>query len=287
MRNYLKLCKLNVIVLMLVTSWVGMLLALPMLTLSKFVFATTGIALVAASSAVINHIVDKSLDKKMQRTFKRPVAQGQISVARASMFAAALFVGGSLILFFKVNTLTLWLTIFAMVGYALFYSIWLKHQTPQNIVIGGIAGALPPVLGYTAVTNSIGTYSLLLTLIIFVWTPPHFWALAIFRFEDYKQAKLPMLPVTHGINFTKLNILLYSILLVVVSLLPVLVGFAGLIYLAINISLNIYFLFKVIQLYFAKDIKPAIRAFNASIWYLLLLFLGVIIDYLFYLGIFL
>lgn len=278
--DYLELCKPRVVMLMILTSIVGMFLA-PSNTFPLFplIFGSVGIAFVASAAAVLNHVADQHLDKLMRRTQNRPIVQGKISVYQSLIFASVLCFSGMMMLFFFVNALTAMLTFFSLLGYAVVYTLYLKHMTPQNIVIGGIAGAIPPLLGWTSVANTVSGEALLLVLIIYVWTPPHFWALAIYRLDDYTKANLPMLPNTHGVPFTKLNILLYTILLVCVSSLPYIIGMSGMIYF-IGITLgNSIFLFYAVRLYFTHHRKYAIQTFKFSIHYLGWLFLLLLIDH--------
>ncbi|RUR02371.1 MULTISPECIES: heme o synthase [Legionella] len=279
-RDYLELCKPRVVALMLLTVVVGMYLATPgWVPVATLTSALLGIGLCAGSAAAINHLVDKRIDAMMARTKKRPIAHGRISVKEAFLFACVLGVGGLVILILFVNRLTAVLTFVSLIGYAGVYTGYLKRATPQNIVIGGLAGAAPPLLGWTAVTNQLDPQALLLVLIIFTWTPPHFWALAIYRFEDYRHAEIPMLPVTHGIDYTKLNVLLYTILLVAVSILPFAVKMSGLVYLAGALALGARFLYWGIVLYRSKQAVIAMRTFRFSIIYLMLLFLFLLIDH--------
>nr|WP_199740785.1 heme o synthase [Legionella septentrionalis] len=279
-RDYLELCKPRVVALMLLTVVVGMYLATPgWVPVATLISALLGIGLCAGSAAAINHLVDKRIDAMMARTKKRPIAHGRISVKEAFLFACVLGVGGLVILILFVNRLTAVLTFVSLIGYAGVYTGYLKRATPQNIVIGGLAGAAPPLLGWTAVTNQLDPQALLLVLIIFTWTPPHFWALAIYRFEDYRHAEIPMLPVTHGIDYTKLNVLLYTILLVAVSILPFAVKMSGLVYLAGALALGARFLYWGIVLYRSKQAVIAMRTFRFSIIYLMLLFLFLLIDH--------
>ncbi|KTC99610.1 heme o synthase [Legionella erythra] len=279
-RDYLELCKPRVVALMLLTVVVGMYLAAPgWVPLSTLLVSLVGIGLCAGSAAAINHLVDKRIDAIMARTKKRPVARGRVSVTQAIYFAAVLGVSGLVLLLLWVNTLTAALTFITLIGYAGIYTGYLKRATPQNIVIGGLAGAAPPLLGWTAVTNHLDPEALLLVLIIFTWTPPHFWALAIYRFEEYQHAEIPMLPVTHGIAFTKLNVLLYTILLLVVSILPFAVGMSGFVYLAAALALGIRFLQWSLRLYRTDQGVIAMRTFRFSIVYLMLLFVFLLIDH--------
>ena len=279
-RDYIELCKPRVVMLMLLTVVVGMYLAAPgWVSLSLLSASLIGIGLCAGSAAAVNHLVDKRIDSIMLRTKNRPVAHGRISERQAFYFALTLGVIGLLILIYFVNTLTAVLTFMTLIGYAGIYTGYLKRATPQNIVIGGLAGAAPPLLGWTAVANQLDPQALLLVLIIFTWTPPHFWALAIYRFEDYKHAEIPMLPVTHGIPYTKLNILLYTILLVVVSVLPFAVGMSSGFYLVGALILGARFLHWSIMLYNTERSLIAMQTFRFSIIYLMLLFLLLLIDH--------
>lgn len=279
-RDYLELCKPRVVALMLLTVVVGMYLAVPG-WVPLFTLCTTllGIGLCAGSAAAINHLLDKRIDAIMARTKKRPVAQGRISVRQAVYFAIILGMIGLVVLNCFVNTLTAMLAFITIIGYAGVYTGYLKRATPQNIVIGGLAGAAPPLLGWTAMTNHLDPQALLLVLIIFTWTPPHFWALAIFRFEDYKHADIPMLPVTHGIPYTKLNVLLYTILLLVVSVLPFVVGMSGWFYLAGALLAGARFLYWAVALYRTTDAPVAMRTFRYSIVYLMLIFILLLVDH--------
>lgn len=278
--DYLELCKPRVVMLMIVTSIVGMCLApSPHFPIVPMIFGNLGIALVASAAAALNHIADQHIDKLMGRTQNRPIVQGKISTKASLWFAGAICVVGMLILFLLINTLTAVLTFLSLIGYAVCYTLYLKHATPQNIVIGGIAGAVPPLLGWTSVTGTVSPEALLLVLIIFIWTPPHFWALAIYRLEDYAKANIPMLPNTHGVAYTKLNIVLYTALLVCVSTLPYIVKMSGVIYL-IGISLaNVVFLVYAVFLYYRDDRKLALQTFKYSIYYLGILFLLLLIDH--------
>ncbi|KTD65552.1 heme o synthase [Legionella spiritensis] len=279
-RDYLELCKPKVVALMLLTVVVGMYLAVPgWVPLYTLITSLLGIGLCAGSAAAINHLVDKRIDAIMARTSKRPVARGRISVNQALYFALILGVCGLLLLVLLVNTLTAVLTFITLIGYAGIYTGYLKRATPQNIVIGGLAGAAPPLLGWTAVTNQLDPQALLLVLIIFTWTPPHFWALAIYRFEDYKDAEIPMLPVTHGVAFTKLNVLLYTILLLVVSTLPFVVGMSSWVYLVGASLLGMRFLYWSVCLYKSSQGVVAMRTFRFSIVYLMLLFVILLVDH--------
>jgi protoheme IX farnesyltransferase len=279
-RDYVELCKPRVVALMLLTVIVGMYLATPA-GIPLFLVLTTlvGIGCCAGSAAAVNHLVDRHIDAIMARTKKRPVAHGRVSVYQALVFASVLGISGLIILAYWVNTLTAMLTFITLIGYAGIYTGYLKRATPQNIVIGGLAGAAPPLLGWTAVTNHLDPQALLLVLIIFTWTPPHFWALAIYRYEEYKNAEIPMLPVTHGIPFTKLNILLYTILLIVVSVLPFVVGMSGYLYCVGALILGARFLQWSWRLYNTDKALIAMQTFRFSILYLMLLFVFLLIDH--------
>lgn len=279
-KDYVELCKPRVVALMLLTVLVGMFLATKeMVPIAILINGLLGIGLCAGCAAAINHLVDKRIDAIMARTQKRPIARGRISVQHAAMFAFIIGFSGLCILFLFVNTLTAGLTLVTIIGYAGIYSGYLKRATTQNIVIGGIAGAAPPLLGWTAVTNYFDPQALLLVLIIYVWTPPHFWALSIYRFEDYKNAEIPMLPIVYGIHYTKLSILLYTILLFIVTLLPYLVGMSGVGYLIGAILLGGRFLYWAIVLYRSSESIVAMRTFRFSIIYLMSLFVVLLADH--------
>lgn len=279
-RDYLTLCKPRVVMLMLLTALVGMCLATPgRVPWMPLVFGNIGIAFVAGAAAVLNHVADQYIDRLMQRTVHRPVASGRISARHSLIFASMLCTAGMLILWHLVNPLTAVLTILSLAGYAVCYTLYLKHATPQNIVIGGIAGATPPLLGWTAVTGSIQPEALLLVLIVFVWTPPHFWALAIHRAADYAGARVPMLPNTHGLSFTRLNILLYTLLLMGVTLLPYAVGMSGLLYLLGVMPANLMFLIHALRLLRGTDARQPMRTFRYSILYLGAIFLLLLADH--------
>ena len=279
--QYYQLTKPKVVFLIVFTAMVGMLLAADgTVPIKIFVFGLLGIGLAAASGAAINHVVDEHIDRIMERTRNRPVASGELTQKKALVFALSIGVLGILLLVLFVNLLTAILTFFSLVGYALIYTMYLKRATPQNIVLGGAAGAAPPLLGWTAVTGQVETEALLLFLIIFIWPPPHFWALAIRRREEYAKADIPMLPVTHGVEFTKIQILLYTILLFIVTLMPFIIQMSGLIYLAGAIALGVGFLFYAIKLY--RDKEPdviAMKTFGYSIFYLSLLFGFLLLDH--------
>ncbi|MDX1634156.1 MAG: heme o synthase [Marinobacter sp.] len=279
-RDYLELTKPRVVALMMLTAVIGMLLARPGVpSWTVLVFGNLGIALLAGAAAVINHVVDQKIDTVMARTRKRPVATGRISPLDALVFATALALAGMLVLVWQVNALTAWLTLASLVGYAGVYTLFLKRATPQNIVIGGLAGAMPPLLGWTAVTGQVDGHALLLVLIIFAWTPPHFWALAIHRKEEYAQAGIPMLPVTHGNRYTELHILLYTLMLLAASLMPFVTGMSGPIYLAGSLVLGLRFLQYSVRLLRGDDRRVALATFKYSITYLMALFVVLLVDH--------
>lgn len=279
-RDYLELCKPKVVVLMLLCATVGMFLSVEgLVAWHILVFGNLGIALVAGSAAAVNHIVDAEIDMKMARTENRPIAQGRINLRGGIMFSTAIGIIGMIVLVYLVNPLTAWLNLAAWFGYGIIYSIYLKRATPQNIVIGGLFGAAPPLFGWTAVTNSIDGGGLLLVLIIFAWTPPHFWALALDRKEEYAKAGVPMLPITHGEKLTKLYILLYTIILIVVSTFPYCTGMSNLLYLAGALVLGAGFLYWAIELMRGKNPKAAIETFKYSILYLMALFVLLLLDH--------
>lgn len=278
-RAYLELCKPRVVALIMLTAVVGMLLAAPgAVPAQQFVFATVGIALAAACAAVINHVADHRIDALMDRTSHRPLPQGQLGQTRALIFAAILGSVSMAVLGIYVNALTAVLSLGSLIGYALVYTLFLKRATPQNIVIGGAAGAAPPVLGWTAMTGALDPHALLLFLIIFAWTPPHFWSLAIDRRSDYARVGVPMLPVTHGLEFTRLHILLYTLMLCTVSLLPFATYMSGVLYLVTALVLDGVFLYHAVRLYRDRDDRWARRTFRYSIVYLALLFLALLLD---------
>ena len=280
-RDYYELTKPRVVLLIVFTAIVGMFLAVPGWPgIEPLVFGTIGIGLAASSAAVFNHVLDARIDIQMMRTRGRPLPQGKLTEKSALMFASALCVISMIILWFLVNPLTALLTFFSLIGYAVVYTVWLKRATPQNIVIGGAAGAAPPILGWTAITNEVTSGALLLFLIIFVWTPPHFWALAIARKEEYAKVDIPMLPVTHGEAYTRLNILLYTILLLLVTIMPYLIGMSGLIYLSSAVLLGGYFLVYAVRMYRDHENKELpMLMFKYSISYLGFLFSALLIDH--------
>ena len=278
--QYLVLCKPRVVVLIVFTAVVGMFLAVPgWPPLIASLAGTLGIGLAASSAAAINHLLDRRIDAKMKRTKHRPLASGQLTERNVLIFALSLGLLAMVILVTGTNTLTAILTFMSLIGYAIVYTAWLKRATPQNIVIGGAAGAAPPVLGWTAVTGSLDPQALLLFLIIFVWTPPHFWALAIYRKEEYALVDIPMLPVTHGAAYTRLHILLYTILLVIVTTLPYLTGMSGLVYLAGVTVLNAGFMWYALRMMRSKDILLPMHTFAFSITYLMVLFVFLLADH--------
>jgi protoheme IX farnesyltransferase len=281
-RDFIELTKPKVTLLIVFTAIVGMLLATPGLPpLTALVFGTLGIGLASGSAAAFNHLLDQRIDEQMARTRNRPLPTGRLSQNAAIAFAFALGFASMAILTAGVNLLTAVLTSASLIGYAIVYTLWLKRATPQNIVIGGAAGAAPPVLGWAAVTNSIDPNALLLFLIVFTWTPPHFWALAIARRDEYAKAGIPMLPVTHGIEYTRLQILLYTILLVLATLLPYLTGMSGFIYLAAAAILNGVFMYYALALKRTAEASLPMRTFKFSITYLMLLFAALLIDHYF------
>lgn len=279
-KSYLTLCKPNVVAEMLFTAIVGMLLAMPTLPpIDLMFYSLVGIGFASASAAAINHFIDRNADAKMRRTENRPLPQGELGSVQVLTFAGVLGVVAMLLLMIKVNMLTAILTFLSLFGYAFVYTCYLKRASPQNIVIGGIFGSTPPLLGWCAMTGEVHPYALLLALIIFVWTPPHFWALAIARKEEYAKVNIPMLPVTHGADFTRLQILLYTVLLFIVTLLPYLTGMSALIYLISTLILNSVFLFFVIKMMRVKDNKTAMRTFWYSIVYITVIFAALLLDH--------
>ena len=278
--QYYELCKPRVVFLIVFTAVVGMILAVPgWPPVSPMIFGTIGIGLAASSAAAINHLLDQRIDAVMARTRNRPLPSGQLSAKQVLIFALTLGVISMTVLTAWVNVLTAVLTFLSLIGYAIIYTVWLKRATPQNIVIGGAAGAAPPVLGWTAVTASVDPNALILFLIIYVWTPPHFWALAIHRRHDYAAVDIPMLPVTHGPRFTRWHILFYTILLVIVTILPYLTGMSGLLYLAGVTVLNLGFLWYVLRLLSDNDERLPMQTFGYSIIYLMVLFIFLLADH--------
>jgi protoheme IX farnesyltransferase len=281
-RDYLELTKPKVVALMLITSLIGMLLASHQaLPWTLLLFGNLGIGLCAGGAAVVNHVVDRRIDALMSRTHKRPVAEGRISPPAALAFALLLAVSGQVLLLVFTNSLAAWLTLASLLGYAVIYTGFLKRATPQNIVIGGLAGAAPPLLGWVAVSGQVSAEPLLLVLIIFAWTPPHFWALAIHRKEEYAKAAIPMLPVTHGERYTKLHIVLYTGILLAASLMPFVIRMSGVLYLLCAMALGLRFLYWACVLYRGTRPHAAISTFKYSIYYLFLLFAALLADHYF------
>jgi protoheme IX farnesyltransferase len=281
-RDFLELTKPKVSLLIVFTAVVGMVLASPgLVPLAALVFGAIGIAMASGSAAAFNHVIDRRIDAQMARTRRRPLPTGHLLQRQALIFATTLGLSSMLILWFGVNPLTAVLSFASLIGYAIVYTVWLKRATPQNIVIGGAAGAAPPILGWAAVTNHVDASALLLFLIIFTWTPPHFWALAIARRDEYAKVGIPMLPVTHGIPYTRLQIVLYTILLVLSTLLPYLSGMSGFIYLAAALLLDARFLYFVLALNRGRRADLPVRTFRFSITYLMLLFAALIVDHYF------
>lgn len=279
-RDYYEMCKPRVVLLMILTSLVGMFLAVPgMVPLDVLLLGNLGIALVAGSGAAFNHLIDRKIDVLMKRTHNRPLAQGRVDATQATVFAVAIGVLGMAILLIWVNALSAWLTLASFVGYAFIYTGYLKHATPQNIVIGGLSGAMPPLLGWSAVTGTIEADALILVLIIFAWTPPHFWALAIHRKDEYAKSGVPMLPVTHGEHVTKIHIMVYTAILIVVSALPYFSGMSGILYLAAALLLGAGFMWWSSKLMFRPGPTTAMDTFRYSIVYLALLFVALVIDH--------
>jgi len=281
--QFYALTKPRVVQLIVFCALIGMLLAEPGLPdLALAGAATLGIWLVASAAAAFNCLVEQHIDARMARTAWRPTAKGQLANSQTLLFSALLCAGGSAVLWFWVNPLTMWLTFATFVGYAVVYTVVLKPRTPQNIVIGGASGAMPPVLGWAAMTGDVGPEALMLCLIIFLWTPPHFWALALYRVEDYRKAGLPMLPITHGSEFTRLQVLLYTLVLFAATLLPFIYGMSGWIYLVAAVWLGGMFILYAWQLW--RDYSDALarKTFRFSLWHLSLLFAALLIDH--YLG---
>ncbi|MEI6860388.1 MAG: heme o synthase [Shewanella sp.] len=279
-RAYYEMTKPKVVALMLLTVLVGMCLAVPgVVPLQPLIIGMLGIGMMAGAAAAFNHLIDRRIDGLMARTYNRPLPKGRISITKALIFSVSLALLGFALLYTLVNELTAWLTFASLVGYAIIYTAYLKRATPQNIVVGGLAGAMPPLLGWTAITGEFHGHALLLVIIIFTWTPPHFWALAIHRKDEYAKVNIPMLPVTHGIEFTKTCILLYTLLLAIACLLPVIVGMCGPIYLVGSTVLSCGFIYKAWELKY--DDKPglAMQVFRFSIYHLMILFLLLLVDH--------
>ncbi len=279
-RDYLELTKPNVVALMILTTVIGMFLSVPgMVPVDVLILGNLGIAFCAGAAAVVNHVVVPQIDTKMARTFNRPVAKGRVQPLQALLFATVIGVAGMAILLVFINALTAWLTLASLVGYAVVYTLYLKRATPQNIVIGGLAGAVPPLLGWTAVTGEIHGHALLLVLIIFAWTPPHFWALAVHRKEEYAMADIPMLPVTHGEKYTKLHILLYTLIMIIITVLPFVTGMSGWLYLLGALVLGAGFLYWAIVMMIGKNPEAGLDTFKYSIIYLMALFVIMLLDH--------
>lgn len=280
LQDLYQITKPKVVAMLVITAIVGMVLSQPSLpNLGLMLVASLGIGLLSAAAAALNHVVDQNIDAKMARTHNRPLARGSLSNQTAVMFSLFLAFSGFATLYAFVNPLTAWLTLASLFGYAVVYTLYLKRITPQNIVIGGLAGAMPPLLGWTSITGELHPHAYFLVMIIFTWTPPHFWALAIFREKDYARAKIPMLPVTHGIEFTKQAVLLYTLLLFIVCLFPYLVGMTGLVYLASAVILNLMFLRYAYLLKIKQQKNFAYDTFKFSIWHLLWLFTALLLDH--------
>lgn len=284
LNSYINLCKPKIVALLTVTALIGMLLSVNFYTnLTNVVnglASLVGFALLAAASAALNQIFDRETDKNMSRTKSRPLAAGNISLTEALTFTAILlFVGSSLMLYFS-NLLTLMITTFGFIFYSLIYTIYLKWATPQNIVIGGLSGALPPLIGWTAVSNEISLMPLILVLIIFLWTPPHFWPLAIDRMEEYKKEGVPMMPIAKGVSRTKKEMVVYAVLLLAASLAPYIYGLAGIFYLVTTTALNLYFIYLCLIYLNDKNNQLSMKIFNFSVKYMLLFFLATYIDFL-------
>jgi len=279
-RDYYEMCKPRVVMLMILTSLVGMFLAVPgMVPVDVLVLGNLGIALVAGSGAVVNHLIDRKIDVVMKRTHNRPIPQGRVDPLQAGIFAAVIGLAGMAILLLWANPLSAWLTLASFIGYAFIYTGYLKHATPQNIVIGGLAGAMPPLLGWSAVTGTIEADAVVLVLIIFAWTPPHFWALAIHRKEEYAKSGVPMLPVTHGERVTKIHITVYTAILVVISVIPYFSGMSSLLYLTAALALGAGFMFWSLKLMRNPVPSTAMDTFKYSIVYLALLFVALVVDH--------
>ncbi len=279
-REYYELTKPRVVALIVFTAIIGMFLAVPgWPPFGPLIFGTIGITLAAASAAAINQVIDARVDARMARTSARPLPSGSVTEREAIVFALALGAVSMLILSLLVNALTAVLTFASLIGYAIVYTVYLKRATPQNIVIGGAAGAAPPVLGWVAITGDVHPHALLLFLIIFVWTPPHFWALAVAKRDEYAEVGIPMLPVTHGSEFTRLFVLLYTILLLIVTILPWLTGMSGYPYLFAALALGGVFLWHAVKMYTGRDDAQAMQTFVYSINYLMALFAALLIDH--------
>jgi protoheme IX farnesyltransferase len=281
MRDYLTLCKPRVILLMLLTLWSGMYLAaVSPIPWSIWIYTTVGFAMLSGAAATLNHIIDQHVDALMERTKHRPIAAGRLTTKAAWIFAITQSIIGFIILYAGVNSLTAWLTLVAAIGYSIVYSLYLKRATSQNIVIGGLSGAMPPLLGWTAVSGQLDPQSWILVLIIFTWTPAHFWALCLHRYHEYKKSSYPMLPITHGIPFTKNNIVFYSVLTVVCSILPYAIGMSGPLYFITVLFLDAGLMLYALKLQFSlKDNLIALKTFQYSLVYLTGLFLAILLDH--------
>ena len=278
--SFFQLCKPRVTSLIVFTAVIGMFLASPgMVPWPILIAGTIGIALVSGAAAAFNCLIEQKLDAIMERTQARPLPTGQVTSIQTAFFASIIGAAGLLLLYYFVNPLTMWLTLATFFGYAVIYTIFLKPATPMNIVIGGASGAMPPILGWAAVNNVIGPESLMMFLIIFAWTPPHFWALALYRRHEYAKVSIPMLPVTHGEEFTRLHILLYTIILVTVTLMPFFQGMSGWFYLISAVVLDSIFLYFAIKLYLRYSDALSMKFFKFSITYLGLLFAALLIDH--------
>lgn len=279
-RDYLEVCKPKVVLLLVFTALVGMALSTPgLIDIGPALFGTLGIGLASASAAALNHVIDHRADAEMARTRNRPIPQGALTTPETLRFALIIGAISMVILYWLVNPLTAVLTFFSLIGYAVIYTMYLKRATPQNIVIGGAAGAMPPVLGWAAMTGEVTAEPLLLFLIVFVWTPPHFWALAIHRKDDYARVDIPMLPVTHGVEYTRLQVLLYTVLLILVTIVPYLIGMSGLVYLVGAVGLNAWFLYHVLLMMDETREQQPMRTFVVSIQYLMYLFGFLLLDH--------
>ena len=279
-RDYYEITKPKVVALLVLTALVGMSLSVPgAIPWQLLIPSMLGIGLLSSAAAAINHIVDERIDREMGRTYNRPLPDGRLTTKNAITFAVSIAVIGFVVLYGLVNPLTAWLTLSGLVGYSFVYTMYLKRATPQNITIGGLAGAIPPLLGWTAMTNEVHSHALLLVLIVFTWTPPHFWALAIHRKDEYAKVNIPMMPVTHGVDFTKTQILLYTVLLFVVGLLPYLVGMSNWLYLIGAVILNTVFFIYAWKLKFNADESTAMDTFKFSIVHLMTLFIILLVDH--------
>jgi len=279
-RDYLEMCKPRVVLLMLLCTLVGMFLATSeMVPLEVIVFGSLGVALVASSAAALNHLVDANIDAKMARTRNRPFAQGRVTNLQGAVFVGVTGIAGIGILAVLINPLTAWLNLASWLGYGVVYTMYLKRATPQNIVIGGLFGAAPPLFGWTAVTGSVDGGGLLLVLIIFAWTPPHFWALAIDRMEEYRDVDIPMLPVTHGAHYTKVHILLYTIIMVITSVLPFVIGMSNILYLLAALALGAGFMYWSLVMLLTDNEKAPMETFRYSIFYLMAIFVALLVDH--------